>query len=103
MHKGVCIKFNTEKLIFSGLFNSGFKVIYDAKYPLLDILTLISPKTDIEIKLFILLFFNKHISWKYENEYRIIKIFGHHRGKETSNQRKVKIDSDYIEEVILGY
>jgi hypothetical protein len=103
MHKGVCIKFDTEKLIFSGLFNSGFSVIYDDKYPLLDLVTLISPKTDIEIKLLILLFFNKHVSWKYENEYRIIKIFGHHRNhEEFIKQRKVKINNNSIEEVILG-
>lgn len=103
MHKGICLKFNTDKLIKSGLFESGCIVFYDDKYPTLDLLNFVSPVVDVEIKLLILLFFNKHISWKYENEYRIIKIFGHHRDpKQLIEQRKVKITSDSIEEVILG-
>lgn len=103
MHKGVCVKFNTEKLIYSGLFETGCIVFYDDKYPTLDLLNLVSSEVDLNIKLLILLFFNKHISWKYENEYRLIKIFGYHRDpEEFEKQRKVKFKSDTIEEVILG-
>jgi hypothetical protein len=103
MHKGMCIKFNTEKLIHSGLFETGCIVFYQDKFPTLDLLNLVSDDVDINIKLLILLFFNKHISWKYENEYRLIKIFGYHiDNEEFKKQRKVKFRSDTIEEVILG-
>lgn len=103
MHKGVCIKFNTEKLIYSRLFETGCIVFYDDKYPTLDLLNLVSDEVGINIKLLMLLFFNKHISWKYENEYRLIKIFGYHSvPEEFEKQKKVKLTGDTISEVILG-
>jgi hypothetical protein len=95
-HKGYCIGFNEIAIKNSGKFKYGGLIQYaeSSDFPK------ISP-LDQSDKAFYEKTFTKSIDWKYEQEYRLLKIFQPPNGP-THQQRIIKIDPDSIVEVIVG-
>lgn len=94
-HKGFCIGFNEEKLRKGNFFLGGGRVNYLDDFPIIDPLN----KQDIIEKSF-LQTHSKAKDWKYEKEYRFIKLY--YPIEPTNEQRKVLVPIEYIEEVNLG-
>jgi Protein of unknown function (DUF2971) len=92
-HKGFCVGFNEEKMRTSGLFDCGGLVKYSDDFPLID------PHANEIDKMFLQTQY-KAKNWEYEEEYRLSKLF--YPSAPTINQRVKKINSEFIEEVILG-
>lgn len=93
-HTGFCVGFNEEKMRESGIFGTGGSVIYTDNFPL------INPLENDE-KAMILQTLHKASDWKYEEEYRLLKLF--FPKAPTLNDRKIILGDDYIEEVNLGF
>ncbi|MGZ4098420.1 MAG: DUF2971 domain-containing protein, partial [Bacteroidia bacterium] len=86
-HKGICIGFNAKKLYNTGEFSACGPVTYFTMYPNMSVLR------DNE-DLFYNQLFNKSADWRYEKEYRYVKIGG--------KDSKVKFPASIIEEIYLG-
>ncbi|MBC6109915.1 DUF2971 domain-containing protein [Pedobacter fastidiosus] len=87
-HYGICIGYDTEKLISSKIFGMGGKVIYRDNFPLIPLFP------DENHHHFLNLFYTKWNVWSHENEYRLLHTY--------KNGKVHKIDSEFITEVILG-
>ncbi len=94
-HKGYCIGFNEKKMRESNLFGSGGNVNYRTDFP--DINPLISEDT--MVKAFKQTH-NKVEDWKYEEEYRLTKLFFPDLPKQ--EDRTIGVPEELIEEVNLG-
>ncbi|MDF2931532.1 MAG: hypothetical protein K0R36_863 [Chryseobacterium sp.] len=95
-HRGVCYGFNEEKLRESGLFGKGGPVQY---YPL-DQFPFIDPNSDDYIEKGFIETHSKSLDWKYEEEYRLTKLFF---PKEPLNDDRIKIiPDDYFKDITLG-
>jgi len=92
IHKGFCIGFNEAKMRESGLFNWGGLVNYSNDFPI------VNPLDDDKFMLLQMLY--KAKDWEYEQEYRLTKLF--FPNNPTDNDRKIILEKDFIEEVILG-
>lgn len=95
-HAGYCIGFNEEKIRNSGFFGHGGLVMYpeDKSFPKLNPL---GNKDDNFYKKA----FTKSFDWKYEEEYRLMRIFNPFVGKE-EHERIFNFEPNIIDEVILG-
>lgn len=94
-HKGYCVGFYEEKLRVSGLFGKGGPVNYN---PENDIPT-IEPGEHTMEKGFIETH-TKSFEWKYEEEYRLVKLF--FPEIPTDGDRTIVVDNDCFAEVIIG-
>lgn len=95
-HTGYCVGFNENKLMNSGLFKSGGMVMYpnDNAFPK------IHPMMD-QNQTFFKRTFTKSAEWEYEQEYRFLNVFI--PGEQSiENERLVKIEPSFIDEVIIG-
>ncbi|MES2827842.1 MAG: DUF2971 domain-containing protein [Bacteroidota bacterium] len=88
-HKGICVGYNTEKLVSSELFGMGGKVIYRDDFPYIPLFP------DERHHHFLDLFYTKWTVWEHENEYRLLHTY--------RNGKVHNIDSEIISEVILGF
>jgi hypothetical protein len=95
-HTGYCVGFNEYKLMNSGLFESGGMVMYtkDNSHPH------IHPMMD-QNQTFFKRTFTKSAEWEYEQEYRLLNLFIPSE-QSKKNERLVKIESSFIDEVIIG-
>ena len=96
VHKGVCYGFNRVKLEKSKLFTCGGSVCYSNNIPE------INPLEAEKLETIALQAFYKSTDWKYEQEYRLLKIFDYNVENLNSEKRKVHIPNNYISEIILG-
>jgi hypothetical protein len=64
-HKGFCVGFNADLLSFEKTKKRDVEYPFDNKYPIIE-----PREENLETK-----FFTKSLDWKYEEEYRIVKIF----------------------------
>lgn len=93
LHKGFCVGFNEEKLRNSGHFGFGGSVIYANDFPIINPL-------EIDEKTAFLQLQYKATDWKYEEEYRLNKLF--FPEIPTDEDRKIILDDGIIDEVIVG-
>jgi hypothetical protein len=94
-HKGFCIGFYEEALSQIEAFGSLGKV----EYSLNDNFPAINPLDD-DTSNFFKNVYHKAQNWKYEREYRLMKIF--RSNPATINDRKLKFEPCIISEIILG-
>jgi hypothetical protein len=87
-HNGFCIGYDTDKLIDSGIFGMGGKVIYRTKFPLFPIFH------DESESAFVNIFFTKGKIWEHEREYRLLHTY--------KTGKIQKIDSEIVKEIIFG-
>jgi hypothetical protein len=95
-YKGVCYGFNEEKMRNSGLFGKGGNVLYydDDKFPFID------PNDEDIMKKGFIETHSKSIDWKYEQEYRLSKLF---YPEAPSNDDRIKeIPNDFFTDITLG-
>jgi len=95
-HKGYCVGFWEEKLRNSNLFGSGGQIHYypENEYPLID------PFEKDQIENILHETQSKAYDWKYEEEFRIKKLF--FPKIPTKEDRIITIPDDFISEIILG-
>jgi hypothetical protein len=95
-YKGVCYGFNEEKMRNSDLFGKGGPVIYyeDDKFPFID------PNDEDFMKKGFIETHSKSIDWKYEDEYRLFKLFFPNT---PSNDDQIKeVPNDFFTDITLG-
>lgn len=95
-HRGLAVGFKEKQLFASGLFTGEM-----VKYPNNRDYPTISPTEGNGFERHLKTIYHKSIDWKYENEYRLAKIF---RPPHIPNEeeRKINFDPSLIEEVIIG-
>lgn len=95
-HKGYCVGVNGDKLLNKGFFTSGGPVIYNESndIPILD------PLDDDLNKKYYIQSHNKANDWRYEEEYRFVKLF-YPKSPEVSDRKFIIVDSDFSE-IVLG-
>ncbi|WP_066632771.1 DUF2971 domain-containing protein [Labilibacter marinus] len=95
-HRGFCVGFHENKLRESGLFGTGGIVKYDDQYPE------IKPSKDQHSKMenSFKETHSKSIDWKYEEEYRLTKLF--FPKSPLPFERVINFSDDFIAEVVLG-
>lgn len=97
-HKGYCVGFHEEKIRSQAnlkSFKAG-KVLYDEVFPEID------PLDEDGIKNGYLETHTKAIEWKYEEEYRIFKLFYESETPPTKEERLYQVDDETFAELILG-
>lgn len=95
-HSGVCYGFNETKIRNSGLFGKGGPVQY---YPL-DEFPFIDPNNENYVEKAFIETHSKSLDWKYEEEYRLTKLFF---PKEPNNEDRIRtIPDDYFTDITLG-
>ncbi|MBC8753810.1 DUF2971 domain-containing protein [Kordia sp. YSTF-M3] len=94
-HKGYCIGFKEELIIKSNKFGRGGHVNYSKEFPIRNPLDF---SNDIVKDSFIQMY-TKAEEWKYEEEYRLSIL---NPDGLTNIERIVKLDDNFISEVILG-
>lgn len=87
-HKGICIGFNTEKLVQAIKPTWVAPIKYSSNYPKISVLE--HPEQILEIMLF-----NKSMDWNYEKEIRYVK-------NTINGDREILIPTDAIEEIYIG-
>ncbi|MFV8443067.1 DUF2971 domain-containing protein [Flavobacterium sp. LB2P44] len=93
LHKGFCVGFNEEKMRTSGHFGFGGSVIYSDDFPIINPLEVDEKTPFLQLQY-------KAKDWKYEEEYRLNKLF--FPEIPTDDDRKIILNEGIIEEVIVG-
>ncbi|TQI71117.1 Protein of unknown function (DUF2971) [Gramella sp. Hel_I_59] len=94
-HQGICYGFDFKSITNSKNFHYGGSVKYTNTYPLIDPIDAILPET------YKLQTHYKAKKWKYEKEYRLVKIYDQDI-EPFSEQRKFKIPDSFFKEIIIG-
>lgn len=94
-HKGYCIGFKENLLINSGKFGRGGDVFYSNSFPTINPLDFEGNTSDDSF----IQMHTKAKDWKYEEEYRLSILDPEGL---TDSERLIKLDNQYISEVILG-
>ncbi|WP_339865868.1 DUF2971 domain-containing protein [uncultured Algoriphagus sp.] len=94
-HKGICYGFDLKALQNSKEFTYGGFVHYSNDYPLID------PIKSIEIEAASKQTHHKASNWKYEEEYRLVKIYDNDIDQ-FSEKRKFTIPDSFFKEIIIG-
>ena len=93
-HKGFCVGFNETKLRESNLFGKGGPVGYNDEFPKID------PRDNRTPEKSFLQTHTKAKDWKYEEEYRLTKLFFPNEPK--PSDRIVTVPTDFMTEIVLG-
>ncbi len=93
-HSGFCVGFYEQKLQESGQFGGGGPVLYGDAYPSID------PLDETSMKSLFIETHSKASDWKYEKEYRLVKLF--YPNTPTNDERIIHVDKSCFAEIIIG-
>lgn len=93
-HSGFCIGFFEERLRESGHFGGGGAVTYTDNFPN------VNPLESVSIRSLFIQTHTKATDWKYEREYRLVKLF--HPKEATIEDRKIYLNTSCYAELLIG-